>query len=106
MNHKFFQQIIYIFTFWVLLQGKSFKFISQYTQKCQYNSLYKKYKTLCDTLNSGNWNLGFVKLVVRWAEQDIWKIWKNGLYMEEEIRTDKILWSRHAAWKINQETFC
>ena len=31
----------------------------------------KKIKTLCNTLNSGNWNSGFVKLVVRWAERDI-----------------------------------
>ena len=30
----------------------------------------KNIKTLCNTLNSGNWNLGFVKLVVRWAERD------------------------------------
>ena len=26
---------------------------------------------LCNTLNWGNWNLGFVKLVVWWAERDI-----------------------------------
>ena len=35
-------------------------------------SLYtQKIKTLCNTLNWGNWNSGFVKLVVRWAERDI-----------------------------------
>ena len=30
----------------------------------------QKIKALCNTLNWGNWNLGFVKLVVRWAERD------------------------------------
>ena len=28
-------------------------------------------KTLCNTLNWGNWNSEFVKLDVRWAERDI-----------------------------------
>ena len=27
-------------------------------------------KTLCNTLNWGNWHLGFVNLVVWWAERD------------------------------------
>ena len=31
----------------------------------------KKKKTLCNTLSWGNWNSGFVKLGVWWAEQDI-----------------------------------
>ena len=35
--------------------------ITQYT---------KKKKRLCNTLNWGNWNSGFVKLGVRWAERD------------------------------------
>ena len=30
-----------------------------------------KIKTLCNTLNWGNWNSGFIKLGVRWAERDI-----------------------------------
>ena len=38
MNPEFLQRIVCLFTFCVLLQGKSFKLISQYTQKCQYNS--------------------------------------------------------------------
>ena len=29
-----------------------------------------KRKTLCNTLNWGNWNSGLVKLGVQWAEQD------------------------------------
>ena len=29
-------------------------------------------KPLCNTLNWGNWNSGFLKLGVRWAERDIW----------------------------------
>ena len=32
----------------------------------------KKKKTLCNTLNWRNWNSGFVKLGVRWAERDTW----------------------------------
>ena len=32
----------------------------------------KKKKPLCNTLNWGNWNSGFVKLGVWWAERDIW----------------------------------
>ena len=31
----------------------------------------KKIKTLCKILNWGNWNSGFIKLGVRWAERDI-----------------------------------
>ena len=34
----------------------------------------KKKQTLCNTLNWGNWYLWFVKLGVRWAEQDIRQI--------------------------------
>ena len=50
----------------------SFKLISKYTQKCQYNSLYEKEKKpLCYTLYWGNWNSGFGKLGVLWAEKDI-----------------------------------
>ena len=49
---------------------KSFKLISKYTQKCQCNSLYQKEKPLCNTLNWGNWNSGFVKLSDQWAERD------------------------------------
>ena len=46
-------------------------------QKCQYNSLHQKIKSLCNTLNWGNWNSEFIKLVVRWAERDIGKQLKN-----------------------------
>ena len=31
---------------------------------------HSKKKTLCNTLNWGNWNSGDVKLGVRWAERD------------------------------------
>ena len=39
----------------------------------------KEIKTLCNTLNRGNWNSGFVKLVVWWAERDIHftALWKE-----------------------------
>ena len=44
----------------------------QNTSKNANITLYtKKIKTLCNTLNWGNWNSGFVKLGVRWAEQEI-----------------------------------
>ena len=36
--HKFW--IFFLFTLWVFFPHKSFKSMSQYTQKCQYNSLY------------------------------------------------------------------
>ena len=63
----------FLFTYFVskYWQDKSFKLRPKYIKKCQYNSLHKKIKTLCNTLNWWNWNLEFVKLVVRWAEQDI-----------------------------------
>ena len=38
-NSEFLHQIFCLFSFWVFLQGKRFKSRSQYTQKCQYNSL-------------------------------------------------------------------
>ena len=64
-------RIFCLFTFWVFFPDKSFKLISKYTQKCQYVTCYiKKKKPLCNTLNWGNWNWGFVKLGVQWAERD------------------------------------
>ena len=51
--------------FLIIFSDKSFKLISNYTQKCQYNLYIKKEKPLCNTLNWGNWNSGFVKLGVR-----------------------------------------
>ena len=52
-------------------QDKSFESKPKYIIKFQYNFLLKKEKeTLCNTLNWGNWNSGFVKLGVRWAERD------------------------------------
>ena len=71
-NTQFYESRIFcLFTFWVFSLDKSFKLISKYTQKCQYNFLYWKEKnTLCNTLNWGNWNSGFVILGVRWAERD------------------------------------
>ena len=56
---------------YIFSPGKSFKLISQYTQKYQYNSSHKKDKTLCNSLNWGNWNSGFVTLVAQWDERDI-----------------------------------
>ena len=37
-----------------------------YVTLCQ-----KNIKALCNTLNWGNWDSGFGKLGVRWAERDI-----------------------------------
>ena len=72
-NTQFYESWIFcLFTFWVLFQDKSFSLISKYIQKCQYNSLYqKKQKKLGNTFSWGNWNSGFVKLGVRWAERDV-----------------------------------
>ena len=70
-NSEFWQRNFCLFTFWVLLPGKSLRLMSQHIQKCQNNSLQKKIKTLCNTLDWGNWNSEFGKLVVRWAEPDI-----------------------------------
>ena len=73
-NTQFYESRIFcLFTFWVFFPEKSFEFISKYTQKCQYNSLHEKEKkkTLCNSLNWGNWILGFIKLDVRWAERGI-----------------------------------
>ena len=50
------------------------KVLNQYqnTPKNANITLYikKNKKTLCNTLNRGNWNSGFVKLCVCWAERD------------------------------------
>ena len=41
LNTQFYESWIFcLFTFWVFFPDKSFKLISKYTQKCQYNSLY------------------------------------------------------------------
>ena len=37
MNPKFLQQIFCLFTFWVLLPGKSFELKLRYIKKCQHN---------------------------------------------------------------------
>ena len=56
-NTQFYEsRILWLFTFWVFFPDRGFKLISKYTQKCQYNSLYKMKKTLCNTLNWGSWN--------------------------------------------------
>ena len=52
----------------------------------------KKIKTLCNTLKLGNWNSGFVKLVVQWAERD-----KD---MQNDLSIDAA-WSRRFCWLIN-----
>ena len=61
-----------LFTFWGFFQNKSF---NQYknTPKNVNMTHYikKKNHSLCNTLNWGNWNSGFVILGVRWAERDI-----------------------------------
>ena len=71
-NTQFYEsQIFCLFTFWVFFPDKSLELISKCTQKCQYSSLYLIEKNpLCNTLNWGNWNSGFVKLGVWWAERD------------------------------------
>ena len=49
-NTQFYESPIFcLFTFWVFFPYKSYKSISKYTQKCQYNHLYLKKKTLCNT---------------------------------------------------------
>ena len=45
-------------------------------KKCQLFT-HKKIKTTCNTLNWRNWNSKFVKLVVQWAERDIYDEIKN-----------------------------
>ena len=44
----------------------------------------KKKKTLCNTLNWGNWNSGFVKLGVRWAKRDI---------LDSSLEENRLLWT-------------
>ena len=49
------------------------KVLNQYQnapKNANITSYIKKKKTLCKTLNWGNWNWGFIKLGVRWAERD------------------------------------
>ena len=72
------------FGFWFLVFGFMYlvsvdakdrsKVLNQYqnTPKNSNKTSYiKKKKTLCNTLNWGNWNSGFVKLGVGWAERNI-----------------------------------
>ena len=60
-----------LLTFWVNIGKIKVLNYGQNTSKNANITLYtKKIKALCNTLNWGNWNSGFVKLVVRWAERD------------------------------------
>ena len=60
---------ICLFTFWYLFPDKSFKLISKYIHpKMPIYLVILKRKTLCNTLNWGNWNSGLVKLRVRWGQ--------------------------------------
>ena len=71
-NTRFYESRIFcLFPFWVFFPDKSFKLISKYTQNSNIARYIKKKNTLCNTLNWGNWNSGFVKLGVRLAERDI-----------------------------------
>ena len=52
-----------LFTFWVFFPDKSFKFIFEIHPKMPITVILKRKKnTLCNTLNWGNWNSGFVKI--------------------------------------------
>ena len=55
----------------------------------------KKKKTLCNTLNGGNWNLGFVELGARWAKRDKYKFLNILLLLtyaqELKMRKKKVL---------------
>ena len=64
--------IFCLFTFWVFFQDKSFKLIPKYTRNANITCYIKKEKKHFATLQFlGNWNLGFVKLGVRWAERNV-----------------------------------
>ena len=65
-NTQFYEsQIFCLFIFGVFYPDKSFKLISKYTQKMPiWLFILKWKKTFRNTLNWGNWNSGFVKLVV------------------------------------------
>ena len=73
LSTQFYESRIFcLFTFWVFFSRKFLINIKIHTPKNANISRYikKKEKTLCNTLNWGNWNSGFVKLGVHWAEQD------------------------------------
>ena len=53
------------FTYWVFFQ---IKVLNQYQNTNIICYIKKKKKTSCNTLNRGNWNSGFGKWGVRWAE--------------------------------------
>ena len=65
-NTKYFVCLLFEYFFQI-------KVLNQYPNTPKNASIthyIKKKKTLCNTLNWGNWNSGFVKLGVRWAERD------------------------------------
>ena len=69
-NSKHFVSLLFEYFFQI-------KVLNQY-QNTPKNANITRYiknkKSLCNTLNWGNWNLGFVKLVDRWAERDIYYV--------------------------------
>ena len=67
MNHEYFVYLLFEYFFQIKVLNQQ-----QNTPKNANTTRYiKKKKTLCNTLNWGNWYSGFLKLGVRWAERDI-----------------------------------
>ena len=70
-NTQFYESRIFcLFTFWVFFPDKVLNYYQNTPKNVNITCYIKKKKTLCNTLNWGNWNSGFVKLGVRWAERD------------------------------------
>ena len=65
-NSEYFDNLFFEYCFMI-------KVLNWYRNTSKNISLHtkKKKKTLCQALNWGNWNFGFVKLGVRWTERDI-----------------------------------
>ena len=65
-NPKFFVCLLFEYFF----QIKVLNWYQNTPKNANITPYIEKKKTLCNTLNWGNWNSGFVKLDVRWAERD------------------------------------
>ena len=73
LNTQFYESgICCLFTFWLVFPDEILNQYQNTPQNANITRHIRKKKPLCNTLNWGNWNSGFIKLGVQWAERDIY----------------------------------
>ena len=68
IKHPIESGIFCLFTFWLFFPDKILNQYQNTPQNANITRHIRKKKAFCNTLNWGNWNSGFVKWGVRWAE--------------------------------------